>query len=65
MAFDKLKELGLTNLVTEGLYNLSITDTNNIFLLNDMGFAWNMTYRYLYQGISNPSGIYESSRACR
>lgn len=38
--FDKLRELGLTNLVTEGLYNLSITDTNNIFLLNDMGFAW-------------------------
>jgi len=32
--FDKLLELGLTNLVTEGLYNLSITDnSNNTFLL--------------------------------
>lgn len=38
--FDKLIELGLTNLVTDGMYNLSITDSNNTFLLNDMGFAW-------------------------
>lgn len=39
--FDKLRELGLTNLVTEGLYNLSIqNNSNNTFLLNDMGFAW-------------------------
>ncbi len=38
--FDKLQELGLTNLVTDGMYNLSITDSNNTFLLNDMGFAW-------------------------
>ncbi len=38
--FDKLRELGLTNLVTDGMYNLSITDSNNTFLLNDMGFAW-------------------------
>ncbi|KAB2940362.1 MAG: hypothetical protein F9K14_19405, partial [Candidatus Methanoperedens sp.] len=39
--FDKLRELGLTNLVTDGMYNLSIqNNSNNIFLLNDMGFAW-------------------------
>ncbi|MBK7866396.1 MAG: hypothetical protein IPJ75_05070 [Ignavibacteriales bacterium] len=38
--FDKLQELGLTNLVTDGMYNLSINDSNNTFLLNDMGFAW-------------------------
>ncbi len=39
--FDKIKELGLTNLVTDGQYNLTIHDTiNNRFFLNDMGFQW-------------------------
>ncbi|GAB1442247.1 hypothetical protein MASR2M39_10820 [Ignavibacteriales bacterium] len=39
--FDKIKELGLTNLVTDGQYNLTNCDTiNNKFFLNDMGFQW-------------------------
>lgn len=39
--FDKLKELGLTNLVTDGMYNETILNNiNNTFFLNDMSFAW-------------------------
>jgi len=63
--FDKLRELGLTNLVTDGLYNLSINDSNNTFLLNDMGFAWKHDPIITCTKIFQTRGIYESSRACR
>lgn len=39
--FDKLKELGLTNLVSDGQYHrTTLLHPDDDFYINDMGFAW-------------------------